>query len=355
MSPQITQLLISGGVVIAAALAAAVLVPEAVRRLGRRWPPAGQLVAAARTPFRILVLMIAVNAIVAANRPRGDGAEWWDYGAHALRIVGIVNGTWLIGVVFLFVIDAALRRANSGLDARNAKRVQTQVQVLRRIVIALIVVFAVAAVLLTFDGVRAVGASLLASAGVISVVAAVAAQATLGNLFAGLQLAFSDAVRLDDVVIVEDEYGTIEEITLSYVVVKLWDDRRLMLPCTYFTSTPFQNWTRRDSEMMGTAEFDLDWRIDCEGMRAEFERILADSMFFNGRSSGLSVIQSTEGFVKVRVSFTADDPSRLWDLGCHVREALIRWVQLENPEALPRTRVEFAEASADADRRLQRA
>lgn len=345
MPPQISDLLVSVAVVVAVAVAIGAAVPAAVRRFAHRWPPADALVRAARFPFRVLVLVVGLNAVVAANRPRGDGAELWDSLALMLRIVGIVNGAWLLAVVLLFVVDAALRRADAGLDVRNAKRVRTQVQVTKRVVVVAIVVLALGAILLSFPGVRAVGASLLASAGLVSVVAALAAQSTLGNLFAGLQLAFSDAIRIDDVVIVEEEYGTIEEITLSYVVVRIWDDRRLVLPCTYFTTTPFENWTRKDSEMMGTVELDLDWRIDLQGLREEFERVLAETDLYNGRSSGLVVTDATQGLVKVRASVTADDPGVLFDLQCLVREALIGWVRQHDPDALPRQRMEVVDTS----------
>ncbi|HEY1135787.1 MAG TPA: mechanosensitive ion channel domain-containing protein [Nocardioides sp.] len=348
MAPGTTDLLVSTAIVVAVAVAIGAAVPAVVRRVGRRWPPAEALVRAARFPFRVLVLVVGLNAVVAANRPRGDGAEAWDALALALRILGIVNGAWLLAVVVLFVVDAALRRADLELDVRNAKRIRTQVQVARRVVVAAIVVLAFGAVLLSFDGVRAVGASLLASAGLVSVVAALAAQSTLGNLIAGLQLAFSDAIRIDDVVIVEEEYGTIEEITLSYVVVKLWDDRRLVLPCTYFTSTPFENWTRKDSEMMGTVELDLDWRIDLQGLREEFERCLGQTPLYNGRSSSLVVTSAVQGFVQVRASVTADDPGTLFDLRCLVREHLVAWVQVHDPDALPRQRLEVVGTGARA-------
>lgn len=344
MSPELTSLLISGGIAIALAVVAGILIPALVRRLGRRWQPASDLVRAAQAPFRILVLVIALNAVVAANRPRGEGAELWDAVAHLLRILGIINGAWLLGVIILFVIDTALRRADTGLDPRQASRVRTQVQVTRRVVIALIVVITVASVLLTFDGVRAVGASLLASAGLASVVAAVAAQSALGNLFAGLQLAFSDAIRIGDVVVIEEQYGTIEEITLSYVVVKIWDDRRLVLPCTYFTATPFENWTRRNTEVMGIVEFHVDWRVDMEGMRTELTRVLNDSKFWNSRSHSLVITDAREGMVLARATVTADDGDSIWFLQCEVREKLIAWVREHNPEGLPLQRTKLVDA-----------
>lgn len=361
MPDDLTPLLVSTGVTVAVAIGIGALVPFAVRRVGRRWPPADALVRTARFPFRVLVLVVGLNAVVAANRPRGDGAELWDTFALVLRILVIVNGAWLLAVVMLFVVDLVLRRADTGLDPRNAKRIRTQVQVAKRVVVVAIVVMALGAVLLSFPGVRAVGASLLASAGLISVVAALAAQSTLGNVFAGMQLAFSDAIRIDDTVVVDEQYGTIEEITLSYVVVKTWDDRRFVLPCTYFTTTPFENWTRKDSEMVGTVVLQLDWRVDFAALRTEFERLLEVSEQFNGRSSNLVVTDATAGLVSVRTSMTADDASLLFDLQCFVREGLVTWVQRHDPDGLPRQRFEVvtprpsdvAEAfGVDADRRV---
>lgn len=338
MPADLMPLLLTGAAAVGLAVATGVVVPALVRRASRHSPVVLDLVRAAVTPFRVLLLVVALNAVAAGHRPSDtDGVE---VAAHGLRIVGLVNGVWLLAVVVLFLVDGAVRRADAGLDPRNARRLRTQAQVARRVIVAAFVVIALAAVLLTFDGVRAVGASLLASAGLVSVVAALAAQSTLGNLFAGLQLAFSDAIRLDDVVIVDGEYGTIEEITLSYVVVKAWDDRRIVLPCTYFTTTPFQNWTRRDTEMMGTVELDVDWRVDVDQMRAELARVLGGTALYNGRSSGLVVTDATGGLVRTRVSITADDPGALWELQCHVRERLVAWMREAHPDALPRTRVD---------------
>ncbi len=340
MSDQLTSILLSSALAFAIAFVVALVVPAVAKRITQKRPAAYAAVTSAKIPFRILLLVAAINVVYAAHRPRGDVSVWWDYSAHGLRIAAIINAAWLIGVVVIFFVDAATRRANRRLADRDARRMRTQVQVLRRIIIALVVVFAVAAVLLTFDGVRAVGASLIASAGLASVVAALAAQSTLGNLFAGLQLAFSDAVRLDDVVVVEGEYGTVEEITLSYVVVRVWDDRRLILPCTYFTTNPIENWTRRNSEMMGTVEFDVDWRVNIKAMRARFEQVLADTDLYNGRSHSLVLTDSTGGTVRVRAGVTAVDPDALWFLQCHVREELVQWLQEENPEGLPQTRIQ---------------
>ena len=179
-------------------------------------------------------------------------------------------------------------------------------------------------------------------------VAALAAQSTLANLFAGLQVAFSDAIRLDDVVIVEQEWGWIEEITLSYVVVRLWDDRRMVLPSTYFTSTPFQNWTRRNSELLGAVELDVDWRVDVDAMRAELERVLTGTDLWDERSHVLQVTDAVGGLVRVRVLVSAVDAGTLFDLRCLVRERLVAWLQTQDEAGLPRQRMELVGQGAAA-------
>ncbi len=144
-------------------------------------------------------------------------------------------------------------------------------------------------------------------------------------------------------VIVEEEWGWVEEITLSYVVVRLWDDRRMVLPSTYFTKTPFQNWTRHSSELLGAVELDVDWRVDVEGMRAELDRILDGTELWDGRTKVLQVTEAVAGLVRVRALVTATDAARLWDLRCHVREELVTWVQVRDGDGLPRQRIEVVE------------
>jgi hypothetical protein len=217
----------------------------------------------------------------------------------------------------------------------------TQVSVVRRVTVAVIAVIGVGAVLLTFPQARAAGASVLASAGIIGLVAALAAQTTLGNAIAGLQLAFGNALRLDDVVVVESEWGRIEEITLSYVVVRIWDDRRLILPSSYFTGTPFQNWTRNSSAVIGTVEFDVDWTVPVDEMRDAGRRFVEGSDRWDRRAYGLQITEATGGLVRARIMISAADSSALWDLRCLVREQMITWLQREHPSALPRQRAEL--------------
>jgi hypothetical protein len=157
-------------------------------------------------------------------------------------------------------------------------------------------------------------------------------------VFAGLQIAFSGAIRLDDVVIVESEWGRIEEITLTYLVVHLWDDRRLVMPTSYFMAKPFENWTREQAALMGTVELDLDWSVDTDAMREELSDILSDTGMWDGRANVLQVIDATNGVVRVRALVSAKDAPTLWDLRCLVRERLVNWIQNHEPDSRPRIR-----------------
>lgn len=308
------------------------------RLVARRWEPADRFLRAARIPFRILVLTLALNGVVLGVR--GERTEvWWQVSTQVGRILSISAGAWLLAVILLFFVDLALRGADLDPGSPHSGRVRTQMLVVRRLVVAVVVVVAIGAVLFTFPGVRAVGASVLASAGLISVVAALAAQSTLANVFAGMQLAFSDAIRIGDVVVVAEDYGYIEEITLSYVVVRTWDTRRLVLPCTHFTTTPFENWTRRHASVLGTVVLDLDFRVDVEAMRWELSRILHQTELWDRDAQTIQVVDAVGGFVQVRAAMTAINPPTLWDLRCHVREQLVAWVRDQDPAAMPRFRV----------------
>lgn len=317
----------------------------AFRLLARHWPAAALVSRAVRTPFRIMLVVVAAS--VAARVPPRHTRHWWPGVQHALHIAVIVAVSWLIAAILVYLEDASLRRHRTDIpDNRAARRLRTQVLLLRRLTVAVVVVVAIGAILLTFTEVRTVGASVLASAGVLSVIAGLAAQSTLSNVFAGITIAFSDALRIDDAVIVEGQWGTVEELTLTYVVVRLWDDRRLILPSTYFTSNPFENWTRHTSELLGAVEFDLDWRVDTTAMRAELDRILARTDLWDRRVKVLQVTDALGGWVHVRVLVTARDAPTLFDLRCLVREGLVSWVQRHNPDALPRHRTELVESQA---------
>lgn len=325
-----------GGLVVALVVSAAA---EAVaRRIARRSALVAELAHRCHRPLRaLLVVVLAWIGLLASTR----AAPWRSTVSHALAIVLIGVVAWLLAGLAHVLEDAALRRYSSPVaDDRQGRRVQTQAQVLRRIAVAVIVVWAVGAALLTFPEVRVVGASVFASAGLLSVVAGLAAQSSLGNVFAGLQLAFTDAIRMDDIVVVQGDVGRIEEVTLTYVGVRLWDDRRVILPSSWFTTTPFQNWTHSAAELLGAVELDLDWSVPVDAMRAEVDRLLAGSELWDGRVGQLQVTDATGGPLRVRVLVSARDSGTLFNLRCELREGLVAWVVRESPSALPRTRMQ---------------
>ncbi|MCW2769636.1 MAG: mechanosensitive ion channel protein MscS [Aeromicrobium sp.] len=335
------------GVALLVAIAVAVAVAVTVRVLARRSPLAQHLNRTAAIPFRLLLLAIAGSAAVSRDAPwsgREDLGQWVEL---VMRILIIVSVAWLVAAIVLTLEDLGLRRYRLDVaDNLTARRARTQAAVIRRLTLVIVVVLAAGAVLLSFPGVGAAGASVLASAGIISVVAAVAAQSTLSNLIAGLQIAFSGSIRYGDAVIVEGEWGWIDDITLSYVVVRLWDDRNMVLPATYFTSTPFQNWTRKHSELLGSIELDVDWRVSPDGMRAELDRILPTTELWDGRVKVLQVTDAVGGWVRIRILVTARDAPTLFDLRCLVRERMVDWLQASDEGGLPRFRVESVSRTA---------
>jgi hypothetical protein len=194
---------------------------------------------------------------------------------------------------------------------------------------------------MTFSQVRALGAGLLASAGVIGVIVGIAAQSTLANLLAGIQIAITEPIRLDDVVVVEDEWGRIEEITFTYVVVRVWDERRVVLPISYFTQTPFENWTRRRAQVMGAVHLHVDYTAPIEELREEVGRIVAGTDLWDGREIGLQATDTRDRTLELRIVASAADAPRAWDLRCLIRERLVDYLVRNHPGALPRVRDEL--------------
>ncbi|MDO3696559.1 mechanosensitive ion channel domain-containing protein [Curtobacterium sp. MCSS17_005] len=350
------RLLVAIGFALLVTAVVALVLHLVLRAIARRERWAGVLSRRTKHPFRTVLLVVLLWIAFTSSIPRNaDAYPWRDEVTHAFLIVTIGTGCWLACQVAIFLEDLGLHRFRIDVpDNRQARRIRTQVLIIRRLTVAVLVIIAVGAILLTFDGVEAAGASVLASAGLISVVAGLAAQSTLGNVFAGMQLAFSGSIRVDDVVVVEQQWGRIEEITLTYVVVHLWDDRRFVLPSTYFTSTPFENWTRTGSELLGAVEFDLDWRVSPADMRAELDRILDTSTIWDRRVKVLQVTDAVGGLVRVRILVTAPDAGGLFDLRCYVREEMVEWIQRTHPDALPVQRVQLTEPGAAAPRRRGR-
>ncbi|XAS64768.1 mechanosensitive ion channel family protein [Pseudarthrobacter sp. So.54] len=329
---------------VAVGLLASWLVRRIVLQLNRNQPALRETSRVARLPLRLALCLIGVRIALSLTT---DDADWRRTVDHALQIALIGSIAWLAIAVVLIIETMVLTRYRVDVaDNRRARRLRTQVILARRIGTALIALVALGIAMLTFPAIQALGAGLLASAGVISIVAGLAAQTSLVNVFAGIQLAFTDAIRVDDVVVVQKEWGRIEEITLTYVVVHIWDDRRMILPSTYFTTTPFENWTRRQSEVMGTVEFDLDWRAPVEAMRAELKKVLAGTELWDKRVGILQITDATAGFVRVRILVSAADSAALFDLRCLIREELVLFLQQEHPRSLPHIRLESLGAAS---------
>ncbi|HEX2314658.1 MAG TPA: mechanosensitive ion channel domain-containing protein [Thermomonospora sp.] len=342
-------------VVFGAAIVVSVTVVEAVRRLvaGRltvRWPGASEAARrCARPAFAVAVTFSARAALPPAEYLGGPTAD--RVVRHLLWIAAVATATWLLLRITYALTDPALNRLTriEGERNRRARRARTQMLLLRRIASVAVVMVAIGAVLFSFPAVRVLGTGVLASAGVAGLVVGIAARPVLGNLLAGLQLAFSDALRLDDVVVVDGEWGRIEELTLSYVVVLTWDERRIILPVSYFTEQPFENWTRQGSRVIGAVVFHVDWTVPVDDLRTELYRFLRGHPLWDQRDWVLQVTDVLpNGLVQLRALMSAADAPSAWDLRCDAREHVIGWLRREHPEALPRFRAELPRVPAEA-------
>jgi small-conductance mechanosensitive channel len=256
---------------------------------------------------------------------------------RTLTLILIGSAAWLVIRIAAAVVETTYTRyARTHRDPARVRRVRTQVTLITRVVAAIVGVVAVAAMLLTFPAMRAAGASLLASAGIIGIVAGVAAQSTLSNMFAGLQIAFGDMVRIGDTVVVDGEWGNVEEITLTFLTVRTWDERRITMPVSYFTSKPFENWSRGTPQMTGIVYWHLDHGAPVEAMRDKLRDILRECPAWDGRACALDVTDTTPNTMEVRALVTAKDADDVWTVRVVVREAMIRWLVSEHPYALPR-------------------
>ncbi|WP_406824359.1 mechanosensitive ion channel family protein [Pedobacter sp. KACC 23697] len=222
------------------------------------------------------------------------------------------------------------------------RKIRTQLQFVRKFIVSLIILITVAIILLSFESMRKIGAGLLTGVGIGGIIIGFAAQKSLGNLLAGFQIAFTQPIRIDDVLIVEGEWGKVEEITLTYVVVNIWDQRRLILPITYFIEKPFQNWTRVSADLLGTVFLYLDYTIPIEPMRQELTRLLNANPLWDKRVNVVQVTDSTkDGTIEVRFLMSASNSSKAFDLRCYVREAMIAFIQNDYPDSLPKKRLEY--------------
>jgi small-conductance mechanosensitive channel len=299
-----------------------------------------------RGPSRFIFPLVAILAgVPAASLPAWSKEPT----EQILGLCIIAAIAWLVVALVGFAADVAKRQYNlDEADNLHARQVETRLDILSRTAITLVALVAVSAALMTFPAIRAVGATLLASAGLAGLAVGLAARPILENLVAGIQIAFTQPIRIDDVVIVETEYGRIEKITATYVVVRLWDWRRMVLPLTYFIDHPFQNWTYSKAEMIGSVFLYLDYAISVDALREEVPRILKTSPLWDGNVVNVALTDANkEGTVEIRILVSSRNSPDLFDLRCLVREKILAFVRDRYPEALPSTRVEFARPTPD--------
>lgn len=268
---------------------------------------------------------------------------------------GIEGLRQLFAVLLILAITILMVRAVQGVadaitvrypldvaDNLNARRIHTQTRVLLRTAMIIIVILGIASALMTFPSVRTVGASLLASAGVIALAIGMAAKPVLGNLIAGMQIALTQPIRLDDVLIVEGEWGKVEEITGSYVVLRIWDRRRLIVPLQWFIEHPFQNWTRNSADIIGSVLWWVDYSLPLAPISTEVRRLCEEvPHWWDGELAIVQVVDSTDRSMQLRALVTASNSGNAWDLRCHVRAGIIDFIQREYPQCLPRLRTDF--------------
>ncbi|MDP3170368.1 MAG: mechanosensitive ion channel, partial [Polaromonas sp.] len=310
-----------------------------LQRITRAMPVASTVVGHCKAPAQLLLPLIALQAVwqgAPDTLPLISGVR------HANGLLLLTALTWLglravrgvaRGVTDLHPVDVE--------DNLQARRIHTQARMLARAAMFVILLAGLALMLMTFPGARQFGASLLASAGVVGLVVGIAARPIFSNLIAGLQIALAQPIRIDDVLVVEGEWGRVEEITGTYVVLRIWDERRLIIPLQWFIEHPFQNWTRNSSSIIGTVFLWVDYRMPIAPLRAEAQRLCEASPDWDQRLCKLQVTEAGEGSIQLRLLVTSASSGRNWDLRCHVREGLVDFMQRDYPQHLPLLRAEL--------------
>ncbi len=291
-----------------------------------------------KSPLRFLIPVLCIAGVSPFLRlPENMRGNF----NHFIQILLIALFGWVATKIVYMLRDAFLNRYNINVrDNMRARGMHTQMRVISNIISVGIVILTASFVLMSFSAVRHIGVSMLASAGVLGIVIGFAAQKTLGNLIAGIQIAVAQPIRLDDVVVIENEWGWIEEITLTFVVVRIWDLRRLVVPISYFLEKPFQNWTRTSADLLATVFIYTDYAVPVNEVRNELTRILEKSSKWDKKVNVLQVTNATEKTVELRALMSAADSPTAWNLRCEVREKLLEFLQQRFPECLPRIRIE---------------
>jgi len=318
-----------------------------LHRLARHRPFTASLVSHANPPMEWLIPLLMLSVALRVT-PDIDQFRWLDALNHLLLVLLIAVLTWLavrcigaaqLGAMRLYPVEQE--------DNLRARRVVTQVRVLGRIAIAMVVLIGLAAIFMTIPMVRQFGAGLLASAGVAGIAIGFAAKPVLSNLIAGVQIALAQPIRLDDVVIIQNEWGRIEEISGTYVVVRIWDERRLVVPLNYFIENPFENWTRTTARLTGTVFLWVDYRMPLDPLRDELRRLCEAAPEWDRRVCVLQLVDASDRAIQLRALVSAADSSRAWDLRCRIREGLVAYVQKSFPDYLPQLRASLLEVHAE--------
>jgi small-conductance mechanosensitive channel len=338
------------GIAVAAMLAVFIVTRVGHRVVDRMTRHSGALRAVSeclRRPLQVLLPLAAFDVVL-------DGAPDTLAGIETVRHLGgvllIAVGTWAAIAAVRGLADAvAVLNPQDVADNLHARRVVTQTRVFSRIAVAVLIFTGVAFILMTFPRARQFGTSLLASAGLSALVLGLAARSVFSNLLAGVQIALSQPIRIDDVLIVEGEWGRVEEITGTYVVLKIWDERRLVIPLQWFIEHPFQNWTRTTSQIIGSVTLWVDYTTELEGLRAEATRLAKASKDYDGRVCLLQVVDTSERSMQVRLIVSSPSAGQNWDLRCWLREGLIAYLRRVQPRALPRMRMDLHRATSQED------
>jgi len=320
------------GVVLAVAVG--LLTTVLVRRLLARFGlDATALARPRRSPIVALFVVIALRSVLAASTKPGQRGHGL---LQLLDIAIIAVVAWLLVEAATIVERAWLEKYPGQGEANLRQRhLRTQITLLRRVTVAVIATVAIGAMLWTIPSVQKLGATILASAGIIGIVAGLAAQTSLGNIFAGIQISFTDAIRIGDIIEIDYLWGRIEEITLTYVVLRVWDGTCLILPCTYFNTNRFRNWTHGGTQNSGTVELTVNWQVPLDGLRTELRRFVATCDSWDGRDAQIKVNNAVGTEMTLLVIVTAADGDSVFDLKWQVREAMITYLQQHHPEALP--------------------
>lgn len=340
------QTLLAAAIAVAVVLLALIVCDALLVRLARGSAALSAVVQRCRSPARIVLPLVATQLV-------------WHAAPDDLFAIGRVqhaNGVLLIAALTWMAVRAvrglgegviASNPFDGGPDNLRARRIATQARVLTRTVMVMVLIAGASMILMTFPGARQIGASLLASAGVAGLVVGIAARPLFSNLIAGLQIAIAQPLRIDDVLIVKGEWGRVEEITGTYVVLRIWDQRRLIIPLQWFIENPFENWTRSSADIIGTVFLRVDFHTPLEPLRAEVKRLCERSNEWDRRLSLLQVTDASEHTMELRILVTASDAGKAFDLRCQVREGLIDFLQREYPQHLPTMRTRLSSAGGE--------